>query len=48
MPWVETCARWVSQGLEPYVFIHTPDNVESPALTGAFAAEVERHHLHGV
>ena len=47
-PWVETCARWVAQGLEPYVFIHTPDNVESPALAGAFAAEVERHHLHGV
>lgn len=35
-PWVETCARWITQGLDPYVFIHTPDNVESPGLARAF------------
>lgn len=39
-PWVEVCARWVREGLDPYVFVHTPDNIESPRLALDFAAEV--------
>lgn len=39
-PWVRTCARWLGAGLEPYVFLHTPDNVWSPDLARRFHAEV--------
>lgn len=40
LPWVTTCARWLRNGLDPYVFIHTPDNIASPQLALDFAAEV--------
>ncbi len=43
-PWIDVCIRWMSTGLDPYVFIHTPDNVESPALARDFAHAVRRRY----
>ena len=31
-PWVERVAQWVSQGWNPYMYIHMPDNGEALAL----------------
>ncbi len=31
-PWENKLAEWVQQGKQPYVMIHTPDNVEAPEL----------------
>jgi uncharacterized protein YecE (DUF72 family) len=30
--WATTIARWISQGLRPYVFTHTPDDQFAPAM----------------
>jgi uncharacterized protein YecE (DUF72 family) len=34
--WVDTCVRWLDEGLEPYLFVHTPDNLASPHLARRF------------
>jgi uncharacterized protein YecE (DUF72 family) len=39
-PWVRTAARWLEDGREPIVFIHTPDNLAAPWLARRFHAEV--------
>lgn len=39
-PWVQTVAGWLREGRSPTVFIHTPDNVESPELARRFHDEV--------
>lgn len=39
-PWLPVCARWLSEGREPYVFLHTPDNVASPHLARQFHGDV--------
>jgi uncharacterized protein YecE (DUF72 family) len=31
-PWENKLAEWIQQGKQPYVMIHTPDNVEAPEL----------------
>lgn len=41
-PWVSVCVRWLEEGLSPYLFIHTPDNVATPHLALRFREEVER------
>jgi uncharacterized protein YecE (DUF72 family) len=38
--WVPVVARWLREGREPYVFVHTPDNRASPVLARQFHAEV--------
>jgi uncharacterized protein YecE (DUF72 family) len=38
--WVETVARWLLDGREPYFFVHTPDNEVSPELARVFHAAV--------
>jgi len=38
--WLPKVVEWLELGLRPYVFIHTPDNVESPALNRRFHREV--------
>lgn len=38
--WVEVCTRWIAEGREPYVFLHTPDNAASPGLARRFHGEV--------
>lgn len=35
-PWVETTVRWLVQGKNPIVFLHTPDNAEAPELVRRF------------
>ena len=41
--WVEVTAAWLREGRSPTVFIHTPDNVDAPALARRFHAEVRTH-----
>ena len=31
-PWLKKIPEWIDQGKQPYVMIHTPDNVEAPQL----------------
>lgn len=38
--WLGVVARWVAQGREPIVFLHTPDNVAAPLLARRFHASV--------
>ena len=38
--WVEVVARWIEQGRDPIVFLHTPDNLVAPDLCRRFHAEV--------
>lgn len=39
-PWVDHVVRWLDEGLDPIVFLHTPDNVDAPVLARRFHAEV--------
>ena len=39
-PWVGVVTEWLREGRSPTVFIHTPDNVDAPALARRFHAEV--------
>lgn len=39
-PWVRTVRRWIEDGKQPIVFLHTPDNVAAPELARRFHAEV--------
>lgn len=39
-PWVERVAAWLREGRSPTFFLHTPDNVEAPALARRFHAAV--------
>lgn len=34
--WAPIVAGWISQGLQPYVFTHTPDDALAPQLAGRF------------
>ncbi|GAL31413.1 hypothetical protein JCM19239_7863 [Vibrio variabilis] len=31
-PWETKLAQWIAEGKQPYLMIHTPDNVEAPEL----------------
>ncbi len=35
-PWVAQTARWIEAGLTPYIFLHTPSNIQAPLLVRAF------------
>ncbi|MFG1921993.1 DUF72 domain-containing protein [Cryptosporangium sp. NPDC048952] len=39
-PWVKQTATWLREGRAPTVFIHTPDNAQSPELARLFHAAV--------
>ncbi len=39
-PWLAVFASWLAEGREPTMFIHTPDNVDSPALARRFHDEL--------
>ncbi|XVU20846.1 DUF72 domain-containing protein [Actinoplanes sp. CA-054009] len=41
-PWVEAVAEWLREGRSPTVFIHTPDNIEAPALARRFHEQVRQ------
>ncbi|MFZ4720240.1 MAG: DUF72 domain-containing protein [Ilumatobacteraceae bacterium] len=38
--WEQTIAEWLDQGRSPTLFVHTPDNLRSPALARAFHARL--------
>jgi uncharacterized protein YecE (DUF72 family) len=38
--WVEVVAGWLREGRSPTVFLHTPDNVDAPALARLFHESV--------
>ncbi|RJQ87855.1 DUF72 domain-containing protein [Amycolatopsis panacis] len=39
-PWTEVVAGWLREGRSPTVFLHTPDNVDAPALARRFHDDV--------
>jgi uncharacterized protein YecE (DUF72 family) len=38
--WVVRVADWIAEGREPYLFVHQPENLESPRLARMFHADV--------
>ena len=38
--WIPALCSWLDAGLEPIVFLHTPDNLDAPALARTFHAAV--------
>ncbi|WP_418903634.1 DUF72 domain-containing protein [Pseudomonas syringae] len=36
LQWVEKVAGWIEEGRTPYVFLHTPDNIQAPLLAQRF------------
>lgn len=38
--WVVKVAQWLNEGLVPYVFFHTPDNVMAPEFAELFCAKL--------
>jgi uncharacterized protein YecE (DUF72 family) len=38
--WIPEVVDWLAEGREPYLFVHQPENRESPALARALHAEV--------
>lgn len=38
--WIRPITKWLDAGLEPVVFLHTPDNVDAPSLARTFHAAV--------
>jgi uncharacterized protein YecE (DUF72 family) len=36
LQWVEKVAGWIEEGRTPYVFLHTPDNLQAPQLAQRF------------
>lgn len=39
-PWIDHVVRWLDDGLEPIVFLHTPDNLDAPLLARRFHDDV--------
>lgn len=39
-PWVEKVAGWIEEGRTPYVFMHTPDNLQAPELAWRFHGQL--------
>jgi uncharacterized protein YecE (DUF72 family) len=40
LAWVDHVVEWLAEGRQPYVFVHQPENLESPALARRFHATV--------
>jgi len=38
--WAPDVIRWIDDGLEPYLFVHQPENLESPALARMIHDEI--------
>jgi uncharacterized protein YecE (DUF72 family) len=38
--WIPQLVEWITEGREPYLFVHQPENLESPALARTLHAEV--------
>lgn len=46
-PWIDKVAAWIEDGLQPYVFLHTPDNLLAPEQARRFHAGL-RQRLPGL
>ncbi|SIS89812.1 DUF72 domain-containing protein [Neptunomonas antarctica] len=42
IPWINKTLEWIDEGRTPYLFFHTPDNKEAPAVASFFAAEIHK------
>ncbi|RJX73745.1 DUF72 domain-containing protein [Vibrio sinensis] len=42
-PWISKLPTWLSQGKQPYVMIHTPDNVLAPQLALKLYQALQQH-----
>lgn len=40
-PWTTVVADWLREGRSPTIFLHTPDNVDAPALARHFHTDVQ-------
>ncbi len=40
--WIPTLAGWVADGRQPYLFVHQPENRESPAIARRIHAELSK------
>ena len=40
LAWVAPVAGWIAEGRRPYLFVHQPENLESPRLARMFHAAV--------
>ncbi len=38
--WIPQLVAWIAEGREPFVFVHQPENLESPALARMLHAEI--------
>lgn len=41
-PWAAQTARWLAAGLKPYIYLHTPNNVQVPLLARQFHALLQK------
>lgn len=41
-PWVAQTARWLEAGMKPYIYLHTPNNVQVPMLARQFHAMLQK------
>jgi uncharacterized protein YecE (DUF72 family) len=44
--WAATVGGWIGEGLEPFVFTHTPDDIHAPRLGRAFHEALRRRVPH--
>ncbi|GAL11516.1 hypothetical protein JCM19233_2506 [Vibrio astriarenae] len=42
-PWLTKLPLWIEQGIEPYLMIHTPDNVLAPELAVQLYTQLNKH-----
>lgn len=42
-PWKNKLAEWIQQGKQPYVMIHTPDNIQAPELAITLYDALNQH-----
>ncbi len=41
--WIPQIVQWIDEGRTPYLFVHQPENLESPALARMIHAEIAAH-----
>ncbi|MDG3087707.1 DUF72 domain-containing protein [Vibrio hannami] len=41
-PWLKKIPLWMEQGKQPYVMIHTPDNIEAPELADKLYKQLQK------
>ncbi|WPC75287.1 DUF72 domain-containing protein [Vibrio porteresiae] len=42
-PWLNKLPEWIAQGKQPYLMIHTPDNLLAPKLAQTLYKELQNH-----